>query len=306
MESALVINNFKTPPPLKQGDTIGICAPSGAFDVSRFNIGVDVLKSMGFNIHIPDAIYQQKRYMAGDDRVRSNVINSLFENRDIKGIICARGGFGSLRTLDYIDYDLIAANPKLFVGFSDITALLIAIYEISNLQVVHGPVVTSLADTNESTLKSLYDQLTSSCYADLNNPFSKDFNSSNQNFCSKYRTLRKGYASGRLTGGNLTTLCHLIGTRFQPNFDDSILFLEDVGEPPYKIDRMLTQMKLTGMLKKVKGVIVGSISPATSVIDEIILEIFDNPAQPIILGFDSGHGRTNLSLRFASTVEISF
>ena len=306
MEPALVISNYKIPPPLKQGDTIGVCAPSGAFDISRFNIGIDVLKSMGFNLHIPDAIYQQKRYMAGDDRERADVINSLFQNTNIKGIICARGGFGALRTLDYIDYELIAANPKLFVGFSDITALLIAIYENSKLQVVHGPVVTSLADTNESTLKSLYNQLTSSYYSDLNNTFSQDSNSSNRLFCSKCRALRKGYASGRLTGGNLTTLCHLIGTKFQPNFDDSILFLEDVGEPPYKIDRMLTQMKLTGIFRGVKGIIIGSISQPPSVIDEILQEIFDNPEQPIILGFDSGHGKTNLSLRFASTVEISF
>ncbi|MBF0303543.1 MAG: LD-carboxypeptidase, partial [Desulfamplus sp.] len=167
----MVISNYTQPPSLKQGDTIGICAPSGIFDISRFNIGINMLKSMGFNLHIPDEIYQKKRYMAGEDKLRADVINSLFQNSNIKGIVCARGGFGALRTLDYIDYDLITANPKLFVGFSDVTALLMAISERSRIQVVHGPVVTSLADANEATVKSLYQQLTSycsSCDADVN------------------------------------------------------------------------------------------------------------------------------------------
>ncbi|MBF0230672.1 MAG: LD-carboxypeptidase [Desulfamplus sp.] len=310
------MDNYKTPPPLKTGDTIGVCAPSGSFEHDRFNIGINRLKSMGFNLYIPSAIYEKKRYLAGEDKLRADVINSLFEMRDIKAIICARGGFGAMRLLNYIDYDLIARNPKLFVGFSDITALLVTISERAMIKVVHGPVVTSLADTNEATLQSLYEQLTSSY--DLNISFySQNLQekekapsaSSSYNWLSlnAEKTLRKGVASGKLTGGNLTTLCHLTGTAFQPNFDGSILFLEDLGEPPYKIDRMLTQMKLAGMFSGVKGVIVGSFEGYghQEFLDEIILEIFDNPEVPIVVGVDAGHGKTNISMRFATMVEIN-
>ncbi|MBF0573601.1 MAG: LD-carboxypeptidase [Desulfamplus sp.] len=308
------MNNYKTPQPIKTGDTLGVCAPSGSFDNDRFNIGINRLKSMGFNIYIPSDIYEKKRYLAGEDKLRADVINSLFEMSDIKAIICARGGFGAMRILNYIDYDLIAKNPKLFVGFSDITALLVTISERAMMKVVHGPVVTSLADTNEATLQSLYEQLTSSY--DLDAAFSGHNSETRElslSACCNWlslnaeKTLRKGVASGKLTGGNLTTLCHLIGTKFQPNFDGSILFLEDLGEPPYKIDRMLTQMNLAGMLSEVKGVIVGSFEGYghQEFLDEIILEIFDNPNIPIVVGVDAGHGKTNISMRFATMVQIN-
>ncbi len=336
MESGLNLSSYKAPSPLKHGDTIGVCAPSGAFELNRFDKGINVLKSMGFNIYIPDEIYHKKRYMAGDDEIRADVVNSLFKNPDIKGIICARGGFGALRTLNYIDYELISSNPKLFVGFSDITALLTAVSEKSGIQVVHGPVVTSLVDADQATLDSLYHQLTS-CSSHFNQSFS--FKSSEKfdknlekvsnpnlepDFC-KFRTLRQGSALERLTGGNLSTLCHLIGTKFQPDLDDSILFIEDIGEAPYKIDRMLSQMKLAGMFDKVRAVVAGTFERCgykksegsqtnnsnaadsiydNAVIDEIILEIFDNPACPIIADIDAGHGITNLSLRFGCLAEI--
>lgn len=322
--------SYDQPRPLKPGDTIGVCAPSGSFDLQIFSRGVRVLESMGFNVHIPDEIYSKKRYMAGDDKVRANVINGLFENSDIDGIICARGGFGALRILDYIDYNLISKNKKLFVGFSDITALLVTISERTFMQVIHGPVITTLADAHSETLEMLYRQLTlcasDDCDIDANHDI---FNVVSNRWEGK--VLRSGATSGRLTGGNLSTLCHLTGTRFQPDLNGTILFIEDIGEAPYKVDRMLTQMRLAGVLAGVRGVIIGSFYNLSGenktyekslpgdddrdqksealknqkMIEEIVLEIFDNPELPVFSGIDAGHGRINLSLRFSATVEMN-
>ncbi|MBF0232376.1 MAG: LD-carboxypeptidase [Desulfamplus sp.] len=329
MNNNMPILKYKTPKPLKSGDTLGVCAPSGSFDPQKFSQGVKILQSMGFEVHIPIEIYERKRYMAGDDKSRASVINTLFDNSSIKGIICARGGFGALRTLDYINYHLIANHPKMFVGFSDATALLTAISERAMIQVLHGPVVTTLADSCSETLGMLYGQLTS-------------YPSERALHLRHGKTLRKGVASGRLAGGNLATLCHLTGTKFQPDLNGTILFLEDVGEPPYKIDRMLTQMKLAGLFQGVKGVIAGSFErcdhhsilktgvghrdednyratsghdilriheayrslSAQDIIEEILLEIFDIPDQPVLSGLDAGHGKINLSLRLSATVEL--
>jgi len=337
----VTIESYTQPPPLKPGDTIGVCAPSGVFDHKLFIRGITALESMGFNIHIPYEIYAKKRYMAGDERVRARVINALFQNREVDGIICARGGFGALRTLDYIDYDLIKENPKIFVGFSDITALLVAISERSLIQVLHGPVVTTLANAHLKTLEALYKELTSPyTFYDISIndlPSIMHYGSDIVLSHGAEKILRGGRASGRLTGGNLATLCHLIGTRFQPDLNGTILFLEDVGEPPYKIDRMLTHMRLAGVLDGVKGVILGSFEgcnikkcnekhraesvgetldsykrmdalrlyEAQEMIEEIVLEIFDDPQQPVVSGLDAGHGKINISLRFSAMVEIN-
>lgn len=258
----MTVDSYIQPPPLEPGDTLGVCAPSGTFDHDIFIRGIRVVESMGFHAHIPHEIYEKKRYMAGDEQVRAGVINTLFEKSDIDGIICARGGFGALRILEHIDYDLIKRNPKLFVGFSDVTALLAAISDRAHMQVVHGPVVTTLAHALPETVNSLYRELTSSApcsdMAINSGDETLDYVSEIILNHGAGKTLRGGVASGRFTGGNLATLCHLTGTPFQPDLDGTILFLEDVGEPPYKVDRMLSQMKLAGLLRGVRGVVLGS------------------------------------------------
>ncbi|MBF0243367.1 MAG: LD-carboxypeptidase [Desulfamplus sp.] len=300
---------YRSPKELNQGDTIGVCAPSGAFERAVFKRGIKVLESIGFKVYIPDEIYQKKRYMAGSESVRADVLNTLFQNSEVDAIICVRGGFGALKILELLDYEAISKNPKLFIGFSDITALLMAICERAMFEVIHGPVLTTLVNANQNTLKSFYRQLTMP-YSDM------DLNLHNIIFSFDSQSiLKEGVAKGRLTGGNLTTLCHLTGTPFEPNFDGSILFIEDTGEVPYKIDRMLTQMRLAGMFKGVKGVILGSFSfgyyinshkmvQMQKFFEDIILETFDIDGVPIISGFEAGHGKTNLSLRFGKMVEI--
>ncbi|MBF0199869.1 MAG: LD-carboxypeptidase [Desulfamplus sp.] len=290
--------------PLKKGDTLGICAPSGAFDRDIFIQGANCLEDMGFKLLIPPEIYEKKRYLAGNDILRAQIIHTLFDNPSVKGILCARGGFGSLRLLGLLDYDLIALNPKPFVGFSDITALLCAMSARSSLQVFHGPVVTSLARASAETLHSMYGQLTSIPMAASCCETETCFFQCHEITAPSGTVLRPGKAVGFLAGGNLATLCHLTGTAFQPDFRNSILFIEDVGEPPYKIDRMLSHMKLAGVLDGISGVVAGSFENCGNeyLIHEILLDIFEFPHIPVMTGFPAGHGPVNHTMRLGAVV----
>jgi muramoyltetrapeptide carboxypeptidase len=276
---------------LKQGDTLGICAPSGRFDAQAMDKGINVLKSMGFNIFVPQDIFKQKRYLAGDDALRADVINRLFSDSEIKAIICARGGYGALRVLSRLDWNIIKQNPKPFIGYSDITALLTAIVNETGVPVIHGPNVVSLASADKDTLNSFFQALTGG-QTSLSVP--------------EGRVIRSGRAEGLLTGGNLATLSHLIGTGFQADFKNVILFFEDIGEPLYKIDRMLTQMKLAGLFDNVRGVISGSFQNCADYadIEELVEEIFDEYQIPVLSGLSAGHGKSNLSLVFGEIVRL--
>jgi muramoyltetrapeptide carboxypeptidase len=276
---------------VKQGDTLGICAPSGKFDAHALEKGIDVLKSLGFNISVHQDIFKQKRYLAGDDSLRANMINRLFSDPEIKAIICARGGYGALRILKFIDWNIIRQNPRPFIGYSDITALLTAIVNETGMPVIHGPTAVSLANADKQTLDSFFLTLTGA-QTSISVP--------------EGRVIRDGIAEGMLTGGNLATLSHLLGTRFQPVFRDAILFFEDIGEPLYKIDRMLSHMKLAGLFDNIRGVITGSFEKCddSSNIEEIVEEIFDEYQIPILSGLSAGHGKTNLSMVFGKTVRL--
>lgn len=273
--------------PLKKGDTIGVAAPSARFDEKRLNLGIECLKTLGFKVHVPPAIFGEKRYLAGEDIARAAVVNELFADTDIKGIIAVRGGFGAMRMLAHLDWALIRENPKLVIGFSDATALLTAVIQKTQFPVVHGPTLTSLVDADPRTLSSFYQAIT-----EIPGELEID-----QGVC-----LVPGTARGKLVGGNLATLTHLVGTEFQPDFKGRILFLEDVGEPAYKIDRMLSQMRLAGLFQGVKGVIAGSFENCENFeyIPKILSEIFEGI--PLIMGLAAGHGKINLSLIMGLTV----
>lgn len=268
---------------LNPGDTLGLCAPSGAFDEVRFQSGLEHLRAMGFQIHLPPGLGKAKGYLAGTDMHRAAIINDLFKSKKIKAILCARGGFGALRVLPYLDYGLLKATPKFLVGFSDITAILSEGVKKCSFPMIHGPVVTSLAAASQKTLESLFLALTQ--------PFSEIV-------LENGKTIRRGRAVGTLSGGNLATLVSMAGTLFQPDFNDSILLLEDTGEPPYKVDRMLTQLDLAGILSGVRGVVLGTFDRCTdvSMIYDIVAERFDDPMVPILAGLEVGHGDPNISI----------
>ncbi|MEA2060329.1 MAG: LD-carboxypeptidase [Thermodesulfobacteriota bacterium] len=272
---------------LVPGDRIGICAPSGSFDRERLDRGVKLITEMGFNVYVPDLICRKTRYLAGSDSQRAAVVNALFSNRDIKGIVCARGGFGAMRMLPFVDFEMIKKNPKVFAGFSDATALLTVFERMCGFQVIHGPVVTSLVGASSQTIDSFFTALTVS---------KKD------KALTGKRSLVQGKARGILSGGNLATLCHLTGTQFQPEFRDKILFMEEVSEKPYRIDRMLSQMKMAGVFQGIKGVAAGSFEACgrEDMLEEILIDVFDEFQVPVITGVEAGHGKHNFSLSFGT------
>lgn len=265
---------------LKPTARIGICAPSARFNIEKFNICLSVLKNMGFDTHIPDEIFLTKRYLAGEDRHRAKVVEQLFADSDIDAIICARGGFGAMRMLQYLDWDLIKSHPKPVIGFSDSTALLLAIESYAKFPVIHGPTLLSLGGADTDSLNALK-QILMGCLPDFSN--------------NALTVLAPGNGTGKLLGGNLSTICHLIGTPFQPQFDDCIVFIEDVGEPAYKIDRMLFQLKLAGCFENIKGVVTGSFKNCDfpEYIDQVLIEIFGGNDIPVMSNLPAGHGQRN-------------
>jgi muramoyltetrapeptide carboxypeptidase len=277
------MKTFVLPKHLKPGDKIGIIAPAASFNDATFQKGVSVIKSLGFDIDIPDEIYHRKRYLAGDDEHRANGVQWMMNRSDIDAIVCARGGFGTLRMMSYLPYANFT-SPKRLIGFSDITVLLNVIAFQCNWITFHGPVVTMLADADLKTIDSFYHALTT--------PVLSTMPSSNT-----VKILSKGnnqYVSGRLWGGNLTTLCHMVATPFEINCSESIIFLEDRGEALYRIDRLLSHMRLTSCFDHVKGVMLGSFKDCGNIEDiyEIVIECFGDQI-PIFAGFECGHELPN-------------
>ena len=279
-------------PTLTAGDTIGVCAPSGAFDPDVFKQGVKILESMGFTVYVPQGIYAKKRYLAGDDVHRAEIFNTLTAMEDVKAIMCARGGFGAMRLLNFLSFNQLRGIDKPLIGFSDVTAVLVVLGKRAHFPVIHGPVVTSLAASDELTRNSLYRALTI--------PWHRLPDIRSQNGV----TLTPGKARGILYGGNLATLCHLCGTPFQPDFTGNILFLEEINEPSYKIDRMLTQMHLAGIFNGVTGVVAGGFQNCGD--EKKLYEILHEHLGhlPLFCGIQVGHGHVNLSLPMGVSVEM--
>lgn len=271
-----------TPPRLRRGDTIGIVAPASHFDLEKFNRGIAVLESMGFNASVPERLFNKEGYFAGSDLERAEMVNRYFADTTIKAIMCARGGYGSIRILSLLDYKTIQKNPKIFVGFSDVSALLSTLYSRCRLVTFHGPTVTTLGSSDNRTKDSLLSMITSGEKPEI--------------AIESGITIQPGSTSGPVLGGNLTTLCHLLGTRFQPDFKGCILFLEDRGEAAYRIDRMLSQMKLAGCFNGLAGFILGAFENCgdTNDIIRITSDIFKDNKIPILTGLEVGHGKRNL------------
>jgi len=272
------------PPRLVPGDTIGVVAPAGPFEKEKFLQGVAVLESMGFRVAFDDEIFGKHGYLAGTDDQRAGRVNRLFADKSIKAIICARGGFGAMRTLALIDYEAVQSNPKIFIGYSDISALLSVLYKRCGLVTFHGPMISTLADTDKLTKDALLTALASDTMLKL--------------APKKGLVIRPGLASGPVVGGNLTTLCHLVGTPCEPELKGRILLLEDKGEAAYRIDRMLSQMKLAGCFEDLAGLILGSFEDCGDMAEicRIAKEIFGGDDIPVLSGFDCGHGKANITI----------
>jgi muramoyltetrapeptide carboxypeptidase len=271
---------------LKPGDCIGIVAPASPFEKTDFYAGIGILENMGFQVKFSEGIFSRSGYLAGSDVDRADQLNAAFSDSAVHAIVCARGGYGSMQILPYLDYDAIRRHPKLLMGFSDITALLSAIYQRSGLISCHGPVVNTLKNAGPKTVESVFNMLTLNELPALQ--------------LEKGIVLSPGKTSGPVICGNLTTLCHLVGTPFQTKLDGHILILEDTGEKPYRIDRMLTQLKLAGVFDGLCGLGIGSFENCGQADElfEIIARIFTPVQIPILAGFDIGHGADNIAVPF--------
>lgn len=283
---------LRKPRRLRPGAVIGIAAPASPFDPESFERGLTMLHRMGFETVVREGLSAAQGYLAGPDEQRADVLQGLFEDARIDAIVCARGGYGSLRILPLLDYDRISAHPKIFVGFSDISALLSAITARCGFVAFHGPVVTTLADASESTRAAMLAAIAGDAPLVLN--------------LSSAVTVRPGRAAGVVCGGNLTTLCHLLGTAFQPSFRNRILFLEDRGEALYRIDRMLTQLKLAGCLEGIRGLMLGWFTDCAA--DQEILDLvgsrFADAPFPILAGLSAGHTDPNLTMPLGVPAEL--
>jgi muramoyltetrapeptide carboxypeptidase len=291
------------PKALREGDTIGIIAPAGPISRERLEQGEKVLHEMGFKIKYESSIFESSRYLAGSDQRRGEEFNRMFADPDVHAIFCARGGYGSARTLAFVDEIAIKANPKIFLGYSDITSFLLYLYKRCSLVTFHGPMVAIDPDklVRDKTRASLLSALTLSIGAD---PASTGPNT--------LKILKSGFAEGVLLGGCLSILIHSLGTRYEPDFKDKILFLEDIDEAPYRIDRMLTHLKSAGKLQQVNGIVFGEMkrchpSPEDGYpLEEVLLDVLRDLDIPVLFGFPSGHasGEDNLTLPIGVRVQV--
>ena len=280
------------PPRLEKGDRIGIISPAGPVSESDLQGGISMIEDSGFEICLAPHVYQMEGYLAGNDEVRLEDLHAMLQDQEIKAIFCARGGYGSLRLLDRIKYDLVIQNNKILVGYSDITALLMAVQAKTGLITFHGPMVRDLEHGFQSN------------WGDLLRIISSD--EPEQLDISECTVLVPGKATGPLIGGNLSLICHLLGTPFMPSLDGCILFLEDRGEALYRLDRMLTHLALAGSLKRISGLIAGQFEACgeTEDINRLLLSVISEPGIPVVTGFPIGHGRQNITLPLGPTVDF--
>jgi muramoyltetrapeptide carboxypeptidase len=287
------------PQALKPGDCIGLVAPASPVKREALLEGVAVLESLGFRVHYTPRIFDAERYLAGSDAARAQELHDMFADSDINAIFCGRGGYGSQRLIPYLDPDLIMAHPKIFLGYSDVTSLLLYFYQRCGLITLHGPVVAG--DITRELAPEVASQLVGLVTGDA---------AAMQLPPSELTIIHPGEATGRLIGGCLSLFVCAIGTPFQPEMHDTILFLEDRGERYYAIDRMLTYLKLAGVLEGVRGVVFGAIEPMAADRDrpygvvEVIADVLGNLNIPVLYGLQAGHCPQSLTLPFGTRAAI--
>lgn len=286
------------PKKLNKGDLIGIISPaSSPDDLTRIEKGVLYLENLGYRVEVAKNVGKYNGYLAGTDEERLADLHSMFENKNIKAIICVRGGYGSGRLLDKINYNLIKKNPKIFVGYSDINALQLAFYSKIGLVSFIGPMlaVDFYDEISPFTEENFWRIITSDKkIGKISNPNS-----------DKFFTLNNGRASGKIVGSNLSLITSLLGTEYFPKLTDSILLLEDIHEEPYRIDRMFNQLRLANVFKQIKGIVLGNFTECTPkdpdtrsfTLNEIIIDYFQNKCKlPSIYNVNHGHIKHNITI----------
>ncbi len=285
---------------LKPGDCIGIIAPSTYAASEDLEGTVEVLRSHGYRVKVAPSAKAAYEHFAGTDRKRADDINKMFRDDSVKAILCVRGGYGAARTLGLLDYKMIAKHPKPLIGYSDITALHIALGKLAGLSTIHGPMGVSFTTEryeSDYTRENFFANLTRTTpIGSIPMPEGR-----------KLETVIIGRAEGVITGGNLTVLTSLVGTPYELDGTGSLLLLEEVGESPYRIDRMLNQLYQNGLLTRVNGILFGDFigcedDKADGVnnftLDDVLLHYARISRKPVIKGVPSGHGKYNMFIPF--------
>ncbi|MDX1671634.1 MAG: LD-carboxypeptidase [Balneolaceae bacterium] len=270
------------PPRLERGDTVGLVSPASILPESnRYDEINSTIRSLGFTIKEGGNARGQYGYFAGRDERRAEDLNAMFADPEVDAIIPYRGGWGSNRILELIDYEVIRRNPKPLIGFSDITSLLLAIHARTGLVTFHGPVG-----------KSNWSEFTAGHFEMAvmqGRPFRLE-SGTEPNEEGTHRVIRKGTADGKLLGGNLSVITSMLGSAYLPKWEGAILFLEDVGEQHYRIDRMLTQLKLSGVLDQLSGFVFGRCTNCQPANDYSLSldQIFEDHIKPLKIPAFSG------------------
>ncbi|MFK8005101.1 MAG: LD-carboxypeptidase [Saprospiraceae bacterium] len=287
------------PKALAPGDTIGLITPSSSITEAKLEKAIANMKMLGLKVKLGKHIKAINGYLAGTDEQRLEDLHNMFADDEVDGIWCIRGGYGVGRILPKINYKLIKKNPKVLIGYSDITALLLAIYQKTGLIGFHGPLASSeFTDYSVKHLKGV-----------LMNPqmsytigHAKDSDDS-RNKVYHSKVIRSGKAEGKLTGGNLTLLAAAMGTNFQPKFKNKLVFIEDIGERPYRLDRMFTQILQGSDLHKAAGIILGVFADCEAKEGSrslSLMEMFEDRLGhlgiPIIYGLSLGHIKNHMTL----------
>lgn len=288
-------NQGTRPPLLKKGDTIGLAAPAGPIDEESIRQGLQLLRAGGIkNVKFATDICRHENFLAGSDQRRLEELHQLWDDDEVKAILAVRGGYGCARLLPGLDFDLIRKKPKILVGFSDLTILLNTIHQQTGLVTFHGPMLSTLVRDGKPSLLAMLNELTVHAQEHLTP--------------KGVEVLRPGSAQGRLIGGNLTCLTQLLATPYEPAWSGAILLLEEINEPAYRVDRLLTQLSLAGRLDNLAGVIIGDFlgsdhHPMASVdlVWQRILELTPEEI-PVWANFPCGHGPRNILLPIGRTV----
>lgn len=298
------------PPVIKQGDTIGITAPASATSLWEIRNALSFIKKLGCKAKLGATITNWKtsnRYFSDNDEVRAAEFMEFIESDEINAILCARGGYGSMRILDLLDYDKIRNNPKAIIGFSDLTALLIAINQLSQLVTYHGPVaVLSFNSFTQTHFEKILYRREKSKLEIPYQPIDLIY--------KQATTINEGKAKGIIKGGNLSMICSTLGTKYEVNTRDSLLFLEEVFEEPYKIDRMLTQLALAGKFDDCNGIILGTFKNMDTnkpfypglqfSVRQIINQVIKPYNKPVLSNFPVGHGEFIMTLPLGIRAEL--
>ncbi len=297
------------PKALRIGDLIGIVTPGSYITKEELKDSIKNIESLGFNAVYSDKVLEMNGYFSANDKDRAEDIMKMFSRKDVKAIMCARGGYGCARILPMLDYNVIKNNPKILIGYSDVTALLLGITNQTGLVTFHGPV--GISSFNEFTQKYFNEILVDGKKKIKMMNVSDD----NPEEPTEIYTIRKGKCSGKLIGGNLSVMISLIGTEYDIDYTDKIIFIEEIGEEPYRIDRMLTQMIQSDKFKNAKGIALGTfrkcevkkIEPSfenSFSLKEVLIERLSSLGIPVAYGLSFGHIKNKITLPLCINAEF--